>query len=73
MLRNGSGISKPVIHGLFGNRVTILNNGITQSGQQWGNDHAPEIDPFVADHLSCLLYTSPSPRDATLSRMPSSA
>ena len=24
-------------------------------------------------HLSCLLYTSPSPRDATLSRMPSSA
>ena len=25
------------------------------------------------DSLSCLLYTSPSPRDATLSRMPSSA
>ena len=26
------------------------------------------------DHLlNCLLYTSPSPRDATLSRMPSSA
>ena len=23
--------------------------------------------------ISCLLYTSPSPRDATLSRMPSSA
>jgi len=29
----------------------------------------PVINPF----LSCLLYTSPSPRDATLSRMPSSA
>ena len=26
-----------------------------------------------AETLSCLLYTSPSPRDATLSRMPSSA
>ena len=25
------------------------------------------------DSISCLLYTSPSPRDATLSRMPSSA
>ena len=25
------------------------------------------------DHKGCLLYTSPSPRDATLSRMPSSA
>ena len=26
-----------------------------------------------ADDNACLLYTSPSPRDATLSRMPSSA
>ena len=25
------------------------------------------------DRKTCLLYTSPSPRDATLSRMPSSA
>ena len=24
-------------------------------------------------HISCLLYTSPSPRDRTRSRMPSSA
>ena len=29
-------------------------------------------DPF-ADAYSCLLYTSPSPRDRTRSRMPSSA
>ena len=29
--------------------------------------------PFVAVLQTCLLYTSPSPRDATLSRMPSSA
>ena len=28
---------------------------------------------FVYTRWSCLLYTSPSPRDATLSRMPSSA
>ena len=27
----------------------------------------------IEDDLGCLLYTSPSPRDATLSRMPSSA
>ena len=28
----------------------------------------------IADNvITCLLYTSPSPRDATLSRMPSSA
>ena len=28
------------------------------------------VDPYST---ACLLYTSPSPRDATLSRMPSSA
>ena len=28
---------------------------------------------LVASNNDCLLYTSPSPRDATLSRMPSSA
>ena len=28
---------------------------------------------LIGDLRSCLLYTSPSPRDATLSRMPSSA
>ena len=27
----------------------------------------------VTSPIGCLLYTSPSPRDATLSRMPSSA
>ena len=27
----------------------------------------------IAQYGACLLYTSPSPRDATLSRMPSSA
>ena len=28
---------------------------------------------FIADRFSCLLYTSPSPRDLSTSRMPSSA
>lgn len=57
-LKSGAGISKPVVHGLSGNRVTVLNNGIPQSGQQWGNDHAPEIDPYVADHLSVIKGAS---------------
>ena len=30
-------------------------------------------EPWEIKNKSCLLYTSPSPRDATLSRMPSSA
>ena len=39
-------------------------------------DLSPQEDPLVVNgtlNQTCLLYTSPSPRDATLSRMPSSA
>ena len=31
------------------------------------------VEPGGEVRWGCLLYTSPSPRDATLSRMPSSA
>ena len=54
VIRNGSGITKPIIHGMYGNRVSVLNNGVVQAGQQWGNDHAPEIDPYVADHIAVV-------------------
>jgi len=57
-LKNGNGISKPVVHGLFGNRITILNNGVAQAGQQWGNDHSPEIDPLVANQIYVIKGTS---------------
>ena len=33
----------------------------------------PEKDEVTIEHKACLLYTSPSPRDGLLSRMPSSA
>ena len=36
-----------------------------------GAINAPTLESYV--NYICLLYTSPSPRDATLSRMPSSA
>lgn len=54
VVKNGPGVSKPVIHGLSGNRLTILNNGMRQAGQRWGNDHAPEIDLFIADHIAVV-------------------
>ena len=54
LIKNGSGISKPVVHGMYGNRLLILNNGVMQSGQQWGNDHSPEIDPFTSDKIRVL-------------------
>ena len=33
----------------------------------------PNLEDLEEEDIDCLLYTSPSPRDATLSRMPSSA
>lgn len=53
-LKTGSSISKPIIHGLHSNRVLILNNGIRQEGQQWGVEHAPELDPFVSNRISLI-------------------
>ena len=38
-----------------------------------GNLQSLELAPNGCQISGCLLYTSPSPRDATLSRMPSSA
>ena len=32
-----------------------------------------DVEKIITEYLSCLLYTSPSPRDGLLSRMPSSA
>lgn len=54
LLQSGPTIAKPVIHGLHSNRILILNNGIRQEGQQWGQEHAPEIDPFVANNLRLI-------------------
>lgn len=53
-LQTGQTIVKPVIHGLHSQRILIMNNGVRQEGQQWGMEHAPEIDPFVAGKLSVV-------------------
>lgn len=44
-ITTGSSISKPVIRGLGYNRVVVVNDGIRQEGQQWGDEHGIEIDP----------------------------
>ena len=60
----GSGFSKPVIRGMGFNRITVLENGIKQEGQQWGADHGLEIDAFNTERViirkgpSSLLYGS---------------
>lgn len=43
-ISTGNGISKPVIRGLGYNRVLVVNDGVRQEGQQWGDEHGVEID-----------------------------
>ena len=61
----GTGLVAP-----FGDYVT------TSAGTPAGSQFGGYVDPaglYMLGSNACLLYTSPSPRDATLSRMPSSA
>lgn len=40
----GGGISKPIIRGLGYNRIIVMNEGVRQEGQQWGDEHGVEVD-----------------------------
>ena len=51
--------------------VTVISN-VGDNYWLYGMYVCPDIDTIIYG-LSCLLYTSPSPRDRTRSRMPSSA
>ena len=63
-LNTGAGISKPVITGLHSIRVVTMNDGVRLEGQQWGAEHAPEIDANSANNIQvekgagALQYTS---------------
>ncbi|MBK8425488.1 MAG: TonB-dependent receptor [Lewinellaceae bacterium] len=57
-LNTGATIAKPVIQGLHSNRIAIVNNNVILEGQQWGSEHAPEIDPFSADKISVVKGAS---------------
>lgn len=51
ILTTGNGIAKPMIHGMFGSRVGIIYDGIQIENQQWGQDHAPNIDQNAFDEI----------------------
>ena len=65
-----------ILDGVTTNPSLMAKEGIT--GQKNIIDHYLKICDIVdgdvsAEVISCLLYTSPSPRDRQKSRMPSSA
>ncbi len=54
VLTTGPAISKPFIRGLGYNRVVIVNDGIRQEGQQWGDEHGIEIDDYSVQRAEVL-------------------
>jgi len=43
-LNTGNTIVKPMIHGLHSSRLLIINNNVRMFDQEWGDEHAPNID-----------------------------
>ncbi|MBD3385980.1 TonB-dependent receptor [candidate division KSB1 bacterium] len=60
----GSVAGKPIIRGQTGERIRILSDGVAQEYQQYGERHAPNIDPYNAERVeiikgaASLLYGS---------------
>jgi len=57
-LSTSMGIGKPVVQGMFGQRLPILNNGFRLEGQTWGMDHEPETDIWGVQSVSLLRGTN---------------
>ncbi len=54
VIQFGPSIAKPVIRGLNSQRVLVLNAGLRQEDQQWGTEHAPNLDSFDADAVTVV-------------------
>jgi len=50
----GPAVSKPVIRGLGYNRVVVINDGLRQEGQQWGDEHGIEVDEYSIQKAEIL-------------------
>ncbi|MCQ9640790.1 TonB-dependent receptor [Chryseobacterium sp. WG14] len=57
-LKTGNNIAKPIIHGLYGSRISILNNGVKLAEQEWGVEHAPNVDINNFQHIDVIKGAS---------------
>ena len=55
------------------NKEKALAAALSQIERQFGKGSMMRLGDTDREAIPCLLYTSPSPRDRTRSRMPSSA
>jgi iron complex outermembrane receptor protein/hemoglobin/transferrin/lactoferrin receptor protein len=53
-ISTGSQMGKPVIRGLSGNRVRVLDDGTAMDFQQYGVRHGPNVDPFTSERIEVV-------------------
>ena len=53
-ISTGSQTGKPVIRGLSGSRVRVLDDGAAMDYQQYGVRHGPNVDPFTAERIEVV-------------------
>jgi iron complex outermembrane receptor protein len=54
MVQSGPALEKPVVRGQFGRRLLLLSDGVRLEGQDWGIDHAPELDVGGAGRITVV-------------------
>ncbi|TYP95521.1 iron complex outermembrane recepter protein/hemoglobin/transferrin/lactoferrin receptor protein [Fodinibius salinus] len=53
-ISTGSQTGKPVIRGLSGSRVRVLDDGVAMDYQQYGVRHGPNVDPFTSERIEVV-------------------
>jgi iron complex outermembrane receptor protein len=53
-LNTGNTIVKPMIHGLHSSRLVIVNNNVRLFDQDWGAEHAPNIDINASGRIDVI-------------------
>lgn len=53
-LNTGNTIVKPMIHGLHSSRLLIINNNVRMFDQEWGDEHAPNVDINAFDRIDVV-------------------
>lgn len=53
-LNTGNTVVKPLINGLHSSRVVIINNGVRMEDQEWGAEHAPNVDVNAVGNLTLI-------------------
>jgi iron complex outermembrane receptor protein len=57
-LKTGNAIVKPIINGLYGSRVPIISNNVRLEDQEWGTEHAPNLDVNSAGKITVIKGAS---------------